>query len=249
MHKRTYLAALLVPFMLGCDGIYDPAESSRVEVEFQAVTGAGNNPANGPITLTGTNGTLVISDIRLIVAEIELERLNDGCDADSISNDDCEKFEGGPFLVNLLDGTADQVVNAFIPEDTYTEFEFEVEDLNFDLDDTDAERVRKTSVLNAMRAAYPQFPGGASMVVQGTFTPTGGAAQPFTVYFDAEIELELEFGSPFRVPEDGTITVSLSPELWFMTGTSVLNLAGFNGLTVDFEAEFEDGVAEIEFGD
>ena len=247
--RSGYLTALLVPFLFGCDSIIDPSESSRVDVEFQAVTGAAHTPATGPITLTGANGTLVIEDIRLIASEIELDRLNDGCDPGVLDDDDCEKFEGGPFVVNLLDGTADQVVNAVIPEDTYTEFEFEVDDLNIDLDDSDAEVARKEAVQAQIRAAYPQFPAGASMVVQGTFTPVGGAAQPFTVYFDADIELEREFGTPFRVPDDGTIVVSLSPELWFMAGGNVLNLAAFTGTVVDFDAEFEDGVVEIEIGD
>jgi hypothetical protein len=65
--------------------------------------------------------------IRLIVSEIELERAEGACVGED--DDDCEEFEGGPFLVNLLDGTGDEVVNAIIPAGSYTEFEFEVENL------------------------------------------------------------------------------------------------------------------------
>ena len=80
--------------------------------------------------------------------------------------------------------------------------------------------------------------------MKGTFN-----GEPFTVYFDAGIEVERAFAAPFRVPEDGAITVNLHPALWFKSGTQVMNLAARNGQTVAFEAEFENGVLEVEFDD
>ncbi|HEV2146688.1 MAG TPA: hypothetical protein VGR37_04660 [Longimicrobiaceae bacterium] len=251
--KKNLAMALLVPLLWACDST-GPDDGRRVAVRFDAITSTGSSasqssgsgasfdhvPARGPITLTGTNGTLVIQDIRLIVSEIELERAEGSC---LTGNDDCEEFEGGPFLVNLLDGTAAEVVSAVIPAGTYTEFEFEVEDLDADDDDEASERQRVEAILAQMRQAYPGFPSRASMVVHGTFTPTGGNAQRFTVYFDAEIEVEHEFATPFRVPEDGAITVNLHPATWFRSGTQVLNLAALNGKTVEFEAEFKSGIS------
>ena len=253
MHRKALLLAALIPFLGACEDTTGPEGGERVAVRFNAVTSTGATasqspssgasfdhvPATGAITLTGTNGTLVIQDIRLIVAEIELERAEGAC---LTGGNGCEEFEGGPFLVNLLDGTAAEVVSAEIPAGTYTEFEFEVEDLDTDDDEDSAKRQRMQAILMQMRQAYPGFPGNASMVVHGTFTPTGGTAQKFTVYFDAEIEVEHEFATPFRVPEDGAILVNLQPATWFKSGTQVVNLAALNGRTVEFEAEFKSGI-------
>lgn len=253
MLRKSLLSAALLPLAAACSDATG-SEDGRVAVRFNAVTTAGAStqtsasgalfshvPATGPITLSGSNGTLVLQDIRLIVSEIELERANATCVGED-DDDDCEEFEGGPFLVNLLDGSAATVVNAVIPAGTYTEFEFEVENLDADEDDDSSERQTIQSILTQMRQAYPSFPSDASMVVHGTFTPTGGTARPFTVYFDAEIEVEQEFATAFRVPEDGAITVNLMPATWFQSGTQVMNLAALDGQTVEFEAEFESGI-------
>lgn len=107
------------------------------------------------------------------------------------------------------------------PAGTYAEFEFE--DLDEDGDDDTAKRLTMQNILARLREAYPAFPSNASMVVHGVFTPAGGSAQEFTVYFAAEIKVEQEFDTPFRVPEDGTITVKLNLVNWFQTGSQVLN--------------------------
>jgi hypothetical protein len=254
MNKVLFtVTAALMPLLLGCGDLIGPRDSGRVAVRFQAVTPTGapavqsvnaltaadHVPASGAITLVGTNGTLVIQDIRLIVAEIELERADRECYGRD--DDGCEKFEGGPFLVNLLDGRPDEVVNALIPAGLYTEFEFEVERLDIDDDDDIRERQAKQAVLNQIRQAYPAFPSKASMVVHGTFN-----GQPFTVYFDAEIEVEKEFARPFRVPEDGVITVNLNPAAWFQVGAQVMDLRALNGRTIEFEVEFKRGVLSVE---
>lgn len=256
MLKKSLMIGALVPFLWACEGTTGPEGAGQVAVRFQALAPSGANaslgsaslasfdhaPATGAITLTGTNGTLVIQDIRLIVSEIELER--EGGECAGANDNDCEEFESGPFLVNLLDGTSTEVVNAVIPAGRYTELEFEVEDLDPEDDDDNGERQTKQAILTQMRQAYPAFPSDASMVVHGTFN-----GQPFTVYFQAEIEVEQEFATPFRVPEDGAITVNLSPAAWFQQGAQVMDLGARNGQTIEFEAEFENGVVEVEFDD
>ena len=94
-----------------------------------------------------------------------------------------------------------------------------------------------------MRQAFPDYPDEASMVVSGTYNGT-----PFTVYFDAEIEVEQEFPTPLQVAEDGTITVQLDPGAWFMMGGEPMDLSAFDGQTIGLEVEFEDAV-EVEFED
>lgn len=91
------------------------------------------------------------------------------------------------------------------------------------------------------------------MVVTGTFTPTGGAPQNFTVFFDADIEVEMDLVPPLVIDATGTasrtITINLDPALWFQANGQVLDLSSFNGQTLEFEAEIEDGFVEIEFDD
>lgn len=246
------MVAAFASVLAACDGTTGPEGAREVAVRFQAASSssqaamapsASRSPAGGAsfdhvgtagqITLTGSNGTLVIQDIRLIVEEIELERAEGGC-LSEVDSDDCEEFEGGPFLVNLLDGSMVEVVTAIIPAGTYTEFEFEVENLDLDDDDDTSERQVKESILTELRQTYPLFPSRGSMVVHGTFND-----QPFTVYFDAEIEVEREFLTPFRVPEDGAITVELDPAAWFKVGDQVIDLRQFDGQTLEFELEFE----------
>lgn len=257
MLKKILVVGALVPFLWACEDTTGPEGAGEVAVRFQAVgpTGASASqasaslasfdhvPSSGAITLTGTNGTLVIQDIRLIVSEIELERAEGAC-APEEDDDDCEEFEGGPFSVNLLEGGPAEVVSAVVPAGIYTELEFEVEDLDIDDDDDNVDQQAKQAILTQMRQAYPLFPSDASMVVHGTFD-----GEPFTVFFEAEIEVEQEFPTPFRVPEDGEITVNLSPAAWFQQGAQVMDLRALDGRTIEFEAEFEDGVVEVEFDD
>ncbi|HET7274718.1 MAG TPA: hypothetical protein VFI91_06035 [Longimicrobiaceae bacterium] len=248
MQKKLFIIAALVPLLWGCEDSTGPEGVDSVAVRFAASSeaaavaslAAGDGsvdhvPATGAITLTGTNGTVVIQDIRLIVSEMELKRAGDECVAEE-DDDDCEEFEGGPFLVNILDGTADEVVSAIIPTGAYTEFEFEVEDLEVDEDDTD-ESAAIEALLVEMREDYAEFPSEASALVHGTFD-----GQPFTVYLDAEIEVEREFAQPFRVPEDGAILVNLDPASWFMNGDEVIDLLALDGQLIEFEAEFENSI-------
>jgi hypothetical protein len=255
MSRKMLFAAALAPLVAACADSTGSG-GGNVTVRFNALAGSGaaaasqpapsgasfdHVPAAGALTITGTNGTLLIQDIELIVSKLELERSGVTCSGED-DNDACEEFEAGPFLVNLLDGGADEVVNAMIPAGTYSGFEFEVEDVESDEDDDSGERQAMQAILTQIRQAYPNYPSDASMVAHGTFTPTGGAAQSFTVYFDAEIEVEQSFATPFRVPEDGRITVNLLPEAWFRTGGQVLNLAALNGRLIEFHSEFEHGV-------
>jgi hypothetical protein len=241
-------------FFVGCDSTGPGTGESEVSVGFAtASSSASTSPSARPkaqgdsLVLNGTNGTLRVHDLRLIVDELSLEG-----EADSA------EFETErPFFLDLpLDTTeVASVVNDRIPPGTYNEFEFEVEDA--ELDDGDDEG------LQALRddidaAGFSNWPNNASMVVQGTFTPENDTARSFTTYFEAEIEVELEMEDrPFVIGGDDPtrrLTVNLDPRRWFSNpdGT-VQDLSqddyGETGQAVEFELEyeFEDGVSEIEF--
>lgn len=224
---------------------FNVVQGGAAAVRPAASAASYNHVAGGaPVTLAGTNGTLVLQDIRLIVSKLELNHAGAACSGEDDS-DACEEFEGGPFLVAPLDPNLNQAVNALIPPGTYTRFEFEVEDVEADEDDDSGERAAMQAIMTRVRQAYPAFPSDASMLVHGTFTPTGGAVQTFTVYLDAEVEVEQEFATPFRVPEDGMINVNLDPAAWFRSGGQVVNLAALDGQLIEFHRDFEQGI-EVE---
>jgi hypothetical protein len=262
MSRKILMLGAFVSVLAACDSTTGPEGAREVAVRFQAAsssqpasamspsastaqmpgTSFDHTAGTGAITLAGSNGTLVIEDLRVIVSEIELERTDGACLVEE-DDDDCEEFEGGPFLVNLLDGSATEVVTAIVPAGTYTEFEFEVENLDLDGDDDSSEQQVKQSILADLRQTYPAFPSRGSMVMHGTFD-----GEPFTVYFDAEIEVEREFFTPFRVPEDGAILVELDPAAWFQAGSQVLDPRPYDGQTLEIELQFESGV-EIDHDD
>ncbi|HUP19479.1 MAG TPA: hypothetical protein VM778_05950 [Gemmatimonadota bacterium] len=258
----TALTAIAALGAVACDDTAGPVQGVQVAVAFSGTAGAAAAPsASGSllgtrdVTLAGTNGTLVIEELRIIVAEFELERLNAGdCEEE---DDACEKFEAPPAFVNVpLDGGQTVAVTAVVAPDTYDELEFEIEDLDDDEEDpVEARRIEE--LLVEIRAEFPDWPRDASMLIVGTFTPTDGEPVPFRVYFEAEVEIELDLVPPVTIAEDdsgATFTVTLNPSLWFVRGDgTVMNLAAFDydatGTLVEFEFEMENGFTEIEFDD
>lgn len=262
MTKPTiFMAALLatLPMLGACDGSGSPSGTSdpgQVALQFNAVvpSSSANGSASmtqpnaavatGPITLAGSNGTLVIDDLQLIVSRIRLKRADGDCGA-ADSSSACKKFKGGPFRVNLLDGTAADVVTADVPAGNYTALEFKAQNL----DPSDDDELEEDGAVKAveflivdLRKTYPNFPRKASMVAHGTFTPTGGTAKPFTVYFQAEIKIKKTFSTPFKVPEDSRVVIDLDAASWFKEGSNVFNLATQDGKTLRFELELENGI-------
>jgi hypothetical protein len=242
--------------LVGCD-TSDPAQRSGIEVGFQTVSSASSSGTTAKATgdslvIPGSNGDLVLDDIRLIVAGVELEGDAEGDDPE---------YEAPPSFLDLPLGQADVAVAAQddLPPGTYNQLEFEVEDVEFDDadDDPEEEERRLRELYQEIQNEFPNWPEGASMVAVGTFRPDAGAEQPFATYFDAEIEIERELNPPVDVrggDPSRTITVKLDPSRWFARSDgTVQNLAQRNyadtGDLVELEVEFEDGIAEIETGD
>lgn len=233
-----------------------------------SIDGAALSVAADELTITGSNGTLEIEDIQLIVSEVELKRLDDAeCEGDDDDRqgvqqdvrlderrgdddedeEECEEFEGGPFLVDLpLGGGEVTVLEEEIPAGTFTAIEFEIEDFEMEDDDDDGEGRRANQLLAQLRTLYPNVPPGANMVVKGTFTPTTGPARPFIVYFNADVEIKERFPEPLLVDEGGGITVRIDPSKWFLSGTQVRDLSRLDGQLVEFELEMKRGFIKIE---
>ena len=255
--KRFFALLLFVPFLGACDST-GPNGTAPVELRFATVTSASATADQGAgffglraasLAIPAEGGVYEIEDVRFVVSEFELEG-TETCieeeDDGEVEFEECE-FEGGPHLVDLsLDGGAISLGTGFIAEGTYTSLEFEVEDLDSDdFDDDDDKSTDLAAILAELRAVYPDFPAGASMVASGRFVPTTGDPQPFTVYFDAEIEIEMILDPALAVPTDDLLTIKVDPALWF-TG---LDFLAANGDLVDFELEMEDGFVDVDTDD
>lgn len=243
--------------LTGCDANGPSTEGGTIEVGFATTASSGSastlaTPSTKQVAnsdtleLTGSNGTLKISDIRLIVDEIELEG-----DADSAEFE----TERPSFLdLPLEEGQVSPVASDQVPPGSYEDFEFGIEDV--ELDDADEEGAIR-DLRGDIREEFPNWPNSASMVVAGTFTPENDTARTFETYFEAEIEVERELNPPLEVTGEGfsrDLIVRLDPAQWFgKSDGTVQDLSQFDfeetGQILEFEAEFEDGVTEIEFGD
>lgn len=255
--RASALLTAAVISLSACESNTEPNANAQVRFSSPAVAGQSTTTATG-LSIAGTNGTLVITDIKLVVDEFELKLVNsiDGLNCDDLDDspsddDDCSEFESRIFVADVPLGTgAVTVANDRIRPGTYDEMEFEVKDLFVDASDDDdvARAARIAQVLATLRQTYADWPAGASMMIEGTFTPTGGTAQAFRVYFDADIEVETAL-SPALVIDAASsgVTVELRPDLWFKRGDgSVVNLALLSYATTNalaqLEVEFEDGL-------
>lgn len=199
--------------------------------------------------VSGSNGTLRITDIQFIVAEFELEPRE--ADGDST---EFEEISSGPVLVDLpLNSNGIFSLNeTVIPAGFYEELEFEIENLEIDEDDEEASFL---ALQDEIRALFPQWPVSASMIIIGDFISAQGDTTAFTTFAEAEIEVEREFEPAIEITDANRaqiLTIPITPSVWFSrANNTVLNLAEYDYETteelLEFEIEFENGISEIEF--
>lgn len=272
MKLRTLItsALALAPLALAaCSDSTGTQAPGTVQVRFGVANGAANLRANvltaeaagGPLVVTGTNGTLSITAIQVVVSRLKLNGVHDQpCVGGQTSGDDspggddaadeCE-FQAGPFFVDLpLDGGQLTVATGAVPPGTYDRLRFKVKNLDFRDDDDDhedddaASQAAVSALFNQIRAQFPDWPARASMRVAGTFTPTGGAAKAFTAYLKAEVKVQLPLSPALTVAEGSStsqVAVTLDPAAFFKSGTAVVDLSKFNGSVGEFEFEAEHG--------
>lgn len=242
--------------LAGCDSAGTSTnDGGEVEVGFSSSSSSSTTSTtalakrnDSTLVVGGANGdTLQIDDIRFIVSEVELEGEADSAEFET------EKPAFVDFPLNSTDVVS--VVNGQIPPGTYNEFDFEVEDADLD-DDEDEEELEQLRA-DIEEAGFSDWPNEGSLVVVGTFAPSGGDAQSFTTYLDAEIEVEIEMDDrPFEVGGDDPsrqLTVNLSPSNWFVSDGNPVDLSADKYQNpeeelVEFEIEFEEE-SEVEFDD
>ena len=274
--RSIFVALITILFLSACDdgvGVGSPASATLAfRAASSAPAGAPAGPAGAPVrsssaparavAVQGSNGTLTLEEVYLIVSEVELD--SDDCDDDDVDDDDfddsdddlfpCGDFETGPRLVQLpMDGAPIEAFQGTIAPGRYEELEFEVEDLEDDDDDDWAEI---EALRNEILALVPDWPRRASIYVTGTFQPDGGEAVAFRTFVDAEIEVEMEFEPPLVIGDDDDtlLVVDIRPDLWFSNGQGgVLDLTQWDyeetGRILELEVEIEDGFAEVELDD
>ena len=270
-HSLVLCFAMVVA-LAGCDGLLTDTESgdTRLAVRFGTTSAGsssnsqvaarqvGTSNAEDKLTLTGSNGTLVITDVRFIVEKLKLEREEETCEDTEAEEEreGCEEFEAAPFMVDLpLQGGVVDAARGVIPTGSYNKFEFEIKDLDLE-DEGDEELDEEERALQALgdeiRAEFPGWPEEASMVATGQFTPEGGEPKPFTTFMKAEVEIELEFEEAVDLAQlaEKALTVQIDPEAWFTEADgSVLNLAGYDfeedEELLEFEVKMKEGFTSV----
>ncbi len=268
---KRMIALVLAASVLGaCDDSTGIGDGAQVSVEFTSRASGTAMSVAGPgglalasIDVAGSNGVVTLESAHAILAEFELELAESvlGCDDDLSGSgeldDDCHEVEKGPMFVELpLESGEVTSVSGTVDPGAYDEVEFEFENLD-DEEDDPAEAQRNAELLAEIRTEYPDWPQKASIRLSGTFTPTGGDPVAFVAYGDVEIEIEMEFDSPFVVTEEDvsrTIMVVLDPRDWLLrSDNTVIDLSAWDwdttGQLFGFEIEIEDGFKSVEHDD
>ncbi|HSH46050.1 MAG TPA: hypothetical protein VK966_09350 [Longimicrobiales bacterium] len=144
------------------------------------------------------------------------------------------------------------MVTQVVPAGTYVSLKLETDDADLDEAEDEDEGAEIVALIDAIEAAgYADWPADASLVVAGSFAPTGGEARPFTAFFEGEIKVEMDLDPALVVDgESGTIDIEIDPAAWYTDGTAVVDLSAFDyaatGEVVEFEAKVENGFHKVE---
>jgi hypothetical protein len=197
------------------------------------VPGSGGSASVSPalfdlVYVDGTS-TLTLTQVELVMREIELERVDDdSCDDGFEGTDECEEFETGPRVFDLpMDGSTEPVVTIDgVPDGLYDELEIEIHKVSSDPEDA------------ALLVARPDL-ADVSIRVEGDFD---GAGFVFTTGVEEEFEFEL---TPPLDSTSGSVNVTLSVDVasWFRDGDGNLldpsNEANRSQIETNIEQSFE----------
>lgn len=261
--RKILLSSVLAPFALvACDNPAGSAAGGNVAVRFATAPTSGSGASfsvsgSDELVVTGSNGVLTITDVRLILNEFKLERVEGDCNGlEGEAEDACETFEAAPAFLDLPLGPGAVVAaTQEVPAGSYGALKFEAEDIDFAEEQDDEKGAAIQVLAQSVRAEFPDWPSDASMLVVGSFTPTDGEPVPFTAYFEAEVKVEREF-DPALIIDDANraVTVEVDPSAWFLNlDGSVVDLSAYDfaatGVVVEFEAKMDNGFTKIELDD
>jgi hypothetical protein len=258
--RRTRLlaaTALAAISMAACSDSSSPSAGGQMNFNVATRAATAASPlalatAGTPETFTDGSNTLIVDQVQLVLREIELKRIESSTACGESSNDDCEKLELGPILLDLpLGGTggAARTFSVAVDTGTYDEVEFEIHRPSDD-DGADV----------ALLQAHPDF-AGVSVKVTGSFN---GA--PFSYLSDLDAEEEIELSPPLVTTESTATDLTLMIDLdrWFRDAANGLvdpasaNSGGVNESLVEhniqstlhaFEDEDHDGTDDHDGSD
>ncbi len=208
--KRTTLIMAAAVLVAACSDSTSPGNRPAVSLSFAARAATGAAPVSPGLSmspadeiLTDGQNELIITKAEVVLREIELKRVETvDCDALEPDDDECEKFQTAPILLDLpLDGGVAQDTAILVPAGMYDEVEFDIHKVSND-DPEDAQ----------FREDHPDMVG-KSIRVQGTFN-----TQPFTYETDLNVEQEFDLSPPLDVTDGSTstnVTVLLDLDQWF----------------------------------
>lgn len=186
-------ATLLIPLLLivmGCDVSNSGSDDSkRVSVKMKVTS---QSPAKQFKTMPSTQAVDSLTEIKMLVEELELE---------SVNNDSLD-FEVDNLIINLpLDGSEIELASSNVPSGTYDEFEMEIE-YDDDSNISDPDFIKESG----------DDDDGYSIVVKGIYN-----GEEFTYRSDEDFEIEMEFNPPLEITgsSPASIAINIDPTGWF----------------------------------
>jgi hypothetical protein len=219
----------------GSDGSVAPVDggATSLSVSFATAGTATVNAAGNAVIVGTAADTMVVTKVQMVLDNVKLRKSGVAACPDSMkvsstrgrSSDDrgCSRLDLGPMLLDLpLGGTSTSPLTVTIPAGTYSQVEFELDDVNTGTRASQADKDFLT--------AHPEF-RDVTVKVTGTYK---GAA--FTFLSRASAEVEFEF-SPALVVQSGVndnVTVKLDLAAWFKNASgAVLAPTVANQATID----------------
>lgn len=217
MKRLSVLALLLSLGLTACLTTGGPTTASSVQVSFATrPAGAPLMSVAAPAADTQIVGgtTLIITQVELVLRQIELRRADAATCVSGDDDDDCEEFEIGPVLVDLpLTPGASQVFEAEVPPGTYSRVDFEIHKPD-DGDPADQLFIQQ----------HPEF-AAISIRVTGTYDGV-----PFVHTTDLDVEQELTL-DPALVVAEGVatnLTIFVDVSTWYVVNAALVDPATAN---------------------
>ncbi|MEO8636779.1 MAG: hypothetical protein ABI587_16000 [Gemmatimonadales bacterium] len=159
----------------------------------------------GQEIIAAGSDTIIVTSVKLVLRQIELERTNPAivCDTSAVE-DDCEELKLGATLLDLpLGAGAQREFTVAIDTGSYSKIKFEIHKPSSGDD-------------SAFVAQNPGF-DGVSVQMTGTYNGT-----PFTYTSDLDVEQEYSFNPPLTVTEATGANMTLFVDLnsWFLNQTA-----------------------------
>ena len=199
--RSTILALALSLAILGCENSTEPAAEGTLSLSA-AYTAA---PLGAAGTLGKTSGTVAeisISRARFVIRDIKFKSAVE----DSLS------FRTDPFVLDLaLTGATQSVAAVPAAFGDYRRVEFDVHRV---------EQPEIAALPVDQQGQFSEFLAGQrySIIIEGTFTPTGGTATPFTYRSKVDAKQKINLDPPLVIGEGTTevnTTLLVSSDGWF----------------------------------